>query len=135
MKKISNLLIMFFVVMAIGAVNASAQNALVRNSNIDLQPGSSKSAAVKSTAPVTPATQAVINSLSTLPEADMLVYLNPQRILNELVPKVLPAKDVEGMRKGFEESSLSTTTVSRWWSSAGPSYQSMRSLGAMTLSP
>src|SRR5687767_13947373 len=94
---------MFFVVMAIGAVNTSAQNALVQNSNIDLQPASSTSAAVNTSAPVTPATQAVINSLSTLPEADMLVYLNPQRILNELLPKVLPAKDVEGMRKGFDE--------------------------------
>lgn len=33
----------------------------------------------------------------------MLVYVNPQRILNEVVPKLMPAKDVEGMRKGFDE--------------------------------
>jgi hypothetical protein len=45
----------------------------------------------------------VITSLSTLPEADTLIYLNPPRILNEAVPKLLPAKDVEGMRKGFED--------------------------------
>ncbi|HEV2883973.1 MAG TPA: hypothetical protein VGW36_03895 [Pyrinomonadaceae bacterium] len=47
--------------------------------------------------------QEVINSLSNLPEADTLVYLNPQRILNEVLPKFMPAKDLEGMRKGFEE--------------------------------
>jgi hypothetical protein len=45
----------------------------------------------------------MVNSLSSLPEADTLIYINPQRILNELLPKLLPAKDVEGMRKGFEE--------------------------------
>jgi hypothetical protein len=45
----------------------------------------------------------VINSLSSLPEVDTLIYINPQRILNEVVPKLMPAKDVEGMRKGFEE--------------------------------
>lgn len=49
-----------------------------------------------------PAPQNVIASLSNLPEADMLFFINPQRILNEVVPKVLPAKDVEEMRKGFE---------------------------------
>ena len=49
------------------------------------------------------ATQAMVNSLSNLPEADMLVYINSQRILNEVVPKFLPPKDVENMRKGFEE--------------------------------
>lgn len=49
------------------------------------------------------AIQAIVNSLSTLPDADTLVYINPQRILNELVPKFMPAKDVEEMRKGFEQ--------------------------------
>lgn len=51
----------------------------------------------------TNANQAVINALATLPDADMLVYINPQRILNEVVPKVLTAKDVADMRKAFEE--------------------------------
>ncbi len=49
-----------------------------------------------------PAPQGVIASLSNLPEADVLIFINPQRILNEVVPKVMPAKDVEEMRKGFE---------------------------------
>ncbi|HEY6233407.1 MAG TPA: hypothetical protein VIW64_19235 [Pyrinomonadaceae bacterium] len=52
---------------------------------------------------ISPATQAVISSLSTLPEADLLIYINPQRILNDALPKFLPAKDLEGMRQGFEE--------------------------------
>jgi hypothetical protein len=51
----------------------------------------------------TNANQAVINSLANLPDADMLVYINPQRILNEVVPKVMSAKDVDEMKKGFEE--------------------------------
>jgi len=45
----------------------------------------------------------IVNSLANLPEADTIIYVNPQRILNEVVPKFMPAKDVEGMRKGFEE--------------------------------
>ena len=49
-----------------------------------------------------PVPQNVIASLSNLPEADLLFFINPQRILNEVVPKVMPAKDVEDMRKGFE---------------------------------
>jgi len=51
----------------------------------------------------TPGNQNTITSLSNLPDADMLIYLNPQRILNEVVPKVMPAKDVESMLKDFEE--------------------------------
>jgi hypothetical protein len=47
--------------------------------------------------------QAMVNSLSTLPEADTLIYINTQRILNDLLPKLLPAKDLEGMRKAFED--------------------------------
>lgn len=45
----------------------------------------------------------IVSSLANLPEADTLVYINPQRILNEVVPKFMPAKDVEGMRKGFDD--------------------------------
>ncbi len=53
--------------------------------------------------PTTNANQAVISSLANLPDADMLIYINPQRILNEVVPKVMPVKDVEEMRKGIEQ--------------------------------
>jgi hypothetical protein len=48
-------------------------------------------------------TAQVVNALANLPEADTIIYINPQRILNEVVPKLLPAKDVEDMRKGFEQ--------------------------------
>ncbi len=47
--------------------------------------------------------QATVNSLATLPDADTLIYINAQRILNEAVPKFMPAKDVEEMRKSFEQ--------------------------------
>jgi len=103
-RKISNLLIVVLIVIATAAVNTSAQNALGQTSAAGPQLAATNSAAVTTTIPTTsPASQAVINSLSSLPEADMLIYINPQRILNEVVPKLLPAKDVEGMRKGFEE--------------------------------
>jgi hypothetical protein len=48
------------------------------------------------------ANQGVVNSLSSLPEADTLIYINPQRILSEVIPKLMPAKDVEEMKQGFE---------------------------------
>jgi hypothetical protein len=43
------------------------------------------------------------SSLASLPEADLLIYINPQRLINEVVPKLLPAKDVAEMRKSFED--------------------------------
>jgi hypothetical protein len=56
---------------------------------------------VGTVSPSTPASQ-IVGSLVNLPEADTIIYINPQRILNEAVPKFMPAKDVEDMRKGFE---------------------------------
>jgi hypothetical protein len=103
-KKFSNLLIVVLIVIATAAVNTSAQNALGQTSAAGPQLTATNSAAVTTTIPTTSlASQAVINSLSSLPEADTLIYINSQRILNEVVPKLLPAKDVEEMRKGFEE--------------------------------
>jgi hypothetical protein len=103
-RKIFNLPIVVLIVVATAAVNTSAQNALGQTSAVSPQLAATNSAAVTASVPTTsPANQAIINSLSSLPEADTLVYINPQRILNELVPKLLPAKDVEGMRKDFEE--------------------------------
>jgi hypothetical protein len=49
-----------------------------------------------------PAPQGVLASLANLPEADLLFFINPQRIINDVVPKVMPPKEVEGMRQGFE---------------------------------
>jgi hypothetical protein len=42
-------------------------------------------------------------ALASLPEADMLIYVSPQRILNEAAPRVVLAKDIESMRAGFAE--------------------------------
>lgn len=45
----------------------------------------------------------VPSALTSLPEADTLIYLNPQRILNEAAPRLMPEKDLQGMRKVFED--------------------------------
>ena len=42
-------------------------------------------------------------SLANLPEADVLIYVSPQRILNDAAPKVLAPKDLEEMRSGFAQ--------------------------------
>lgn len=46
-------------------------------------------------------TQDARSVLASLPEADTLIYINPKRIINEVAPRVMPEKDLEGMRKGF----------------------------------
>jgi hypothetical protein len=47
--------------------------------------------------------QTVVSSLSNLPETEMLIYANAQRILNELLPRIVPEKDVAAMRKAFAD--------------------------------
>lgn len=102
-KTLGSLLATLFLVTAT-ALGAQAQNAVGQANVGNANSGAPDSAtAVTKTSTISPATQAVINSLANLPEADMLIYVNPQRILNEALPKFLPAKDIEGMRKGFEE--------------------------------
>ncbi|MDX6612055.1 MAG: hypothetical protein QOD75_1241 [Blastocatellia bacterium] len=51
--------------------------------------------------PVSICAQTPTSSLANLPEADTLVYINPQRILNEAVPRVMPEKEVAEMRSAF----------------------------------
>lgn len=41
-------------------------------------------------------------SVANLPEADTLIYINTQRILNEAAPRLMPEKELAEMRKGFE---------------------------------
>jgi hypothetical protein len=41
--------------------------------------------------------------LSSLPEADTLIYINPRRIINELAPRMMSETDLEGMRKTFSD--------------------------------
>ena len=47
--------------------------------------------------------QSASASLSALPEADTLIYVNPQRILNEAAPRVLAPADVTKMRASFAD--------------------------------
>lgn len=47
--------------------------------------------------------QSVSTSLASLPEADMLIYISPQRILNDAAPRVMAEKDVVGMRGAFAD--------------------------------
>jgi hypothetical protein len=42
-------------------------------------------------------------ALATLPEADALIYISPQRILNEAAPRVLTPADVTKMRNAFAD--------------------------------
>lgn len=47
--------------------------------------------------------QSVPASLASLPDADMLIYISPQRLLNDAAPRVMSAKDITEMRDGFAE--------------------------------
>ena len=60
---------------------------------------------VTSTPVVSPssATQDIRSVLATLPEADTLIFINPRRIVNEVAPRVMAEKDLEGMRKTFAD--------------------------------
>ncbi|HET6863560.1 MAG TPA: hypothetical protein VFH91_10950 [Pyrinomonadaceae bacterium] len=63
-----------------------------------VQAASAQKAYVKSV-PV----QSVVNVLSTLPEADVLIYTSPQKILNEAAPKVIDATEIAKMRSTFDD--------------------------------
>jgi hypothetical protein len=93
-SKLPNFLAAFLLVGLLAAAPVQAQTPAAT----DVAP----TANVSTVSPATPAPQ-IVNSLANLPEADTLIYVNPQRILNEVVPKFMPAKDVDGMRKGFDE--------------------------------
>ena len=49
------------------------------------------------------AAQSISTSLANLPEADALIYVSPQRILNDAVPRMMPAAEVEKMRAAFAD--------------------------------
>jgi hypothetical protein len=42
-------------------------------------------------------------ALASLPEADVLIYVSPQRILNEAAPRVMAPADLTKMRAGFAD--------------------------------
>jgi hypothetical protein len=104
LRKILNPLAVLLLLFAAAAVNIQAQNAIGRSQCVpaETELATANSARLTANSAITsPAMQGVINSLSQLPEADALVYINPQRIINEVLPKFLPAKDLEEMHKGF----------------------------------
>lgn len=47
--------------------------------------------------------QSVSTSLASLPDADMLIYISPQKLLNDAAPRVVAAKDIAGMRASFAD--------------------------------
>ncbi len=103
-RKTFSPLVVVLLVLAAAALSVRAQTTLGQCLPGGAQLATTSSAALSpNLRTISPATQGVINSLSSLPEADGLIYINPQRILNEVLPKFLPAKDLENMRKGFEE--------------------------------
>jgi hypothetical protein len=40
-------------------------------------------------------------SLASLPDADVLIYISPQKILNDAAPKIMPATEITKMRASF----------------------------------
>jgi len=105
-RKTLSPLVVLLLLFASAAVSIQAQNANGQRQRIPAETdlAVANSAALAPTTPATssPAMQGVINSLSQLPEADAMMYINPQRIINEVLPKFLTAKDLEEMHKGFE---------------------------------
>ena len=99
-RKISNVLGVLLFVLVATVVTTRAQN-----TGGQINASSPPSVAPNPAAVTTnrPRLQNVISSLSSLPEVDTLVYINPQRILNEAVPKFMPAKELEEMRRSFDE--------------------------------
>ena len=83
--------------------------------------------AQNSTNPITPqvkiASASQINAaLSALPEADTLIYINPQRILNEVAPKVLPEADVHNRLGGLYDDDVGDATGDRQIAGQGRSH-------------
>jgi hypothetical protein len=52
--------------------------------------------------------QTNIDSLSTLPESEMLMFLNAPRIVNEAIPRLLPEKESREFRNGLDEAKAFT---------------------------
>jgi hypothetical protein len=52
--------------------------------------------------------QSAATALASLPEADTLIYLSPQKILSDVVPKFASATDLAGMREEFANLKKST---------------------------
>ena len=49
------------------------------------------------------AAQSTSNALANLPDADVLIYVSPQRIVVDAIPKIIPAADVAKMQAVFAD--------------------------------
>lgn len=49
------------------------------------------------------AMQSAATALASLPDADVLIYVSPQRILNDALPKFMPATELAKMRASFAD--------------------------------
>ncbi|MGI8735332.1 MAG: hypothetical protein ACR2LM_18760 [Pyrinomonadaceae bacterium] len=74
---------------------------VVTSTVVTAQHPSSIAANVPVNEPKVVLSQEVLAALATLPEADTLVFINPRRIINEAIPRMMPEKDLEGLRKAF----------------------------------
>jgi hypothetical protein len=99
-RKIFNFLVLTLFVIAANSVTIRAQNAPGPLGATSRQVVAVDSASIDFSLA---RSQAVVSALSSLPEADTLIYINPDRILNEVVPKLMPAKDVADMQKAFDD--------------------------------
>jgi hypothetical protein len=90
-KTVPQLLVLIFLVLTLSAA-ALAQNAQTLATNKAVRTDSISASA-----------QTIPASLAALPEADTLIFINSRRILAEAAPRLMPATDLEDMRKGFAD--------------------------------
>jgi hypothetical protein len=105
-KKPFNFLVALLLVVGAVAIETRAQNAPAQTEVIARHEVVARHVSANNATEIaarTAAMQTVVSSLSSLPEADTLVFVNPQRILNEVLPKLMPPNEIEKMRQGFEE--------------------------------
>jgi hypothetical protein len=103
LRKLTKFLAVLLFVIPATAISTHAQCALTQvNAGQQLATANSATPNLK-VAVVSPAMQTVIGALASLPEADTLVYVNPQRIFNEVLPRLMSPAEIEKMRMGFEE--------------------------------
>lgn len=100
MRKISSFIVLALFAIVANGVTICAQNAVGVGGAASPQVVSVNSASI---APDAARSQTIVSSLSSLPDAETLIYINPRRILKEIVPRLMPAKDVEDMQKSFED--------------------------------
>jgi hypothetical protein len=65
--------------------------------------GQSLGTSLEPSTPPKSAYQNVSTSLASLPEADTLLFISPHLIITEAAVRVLPEKDLAGMREGLSE--------------------------------